>query len=79
MFGKILGIYIVPFLLFLFQEGSGGGTEGVRNTAAQNDPVGFNPIVFIIVGALALIVLAIVGLPFVMNYRRQIQQKGNGK
>jgi hypothetical protein len=78
MFGNFLLIYLVPFLLFLFQDGSGGGTEGARDTGVR-DSLPFSPIIILIVAILALIIVAIVGLPFVMNYRRMARQNGKDK
>lgn len=69
--------FIPIFLLyFLLQDGSGGGTEGARNTAAEPARVGISPTILLIVAALAILLFVVVVLPFVMNYRREVQGKG---
>lgn len=40
MFENILRSNFAPFLLLLIQDGSGGGTEGVRNAANETARVG---------------------------------------
>lgn len=74
----MLRVNFIPiFLLYvLLQDGSGGGTEGATNAGAETARVGISPTILLIVSALAILLFVVVVLPFVMNYRREVQGKG---